>query len=86
MNGRFTYSGDTHNVNHFNETFTGLNSRTIAYQEIRDTGALGNGRKLAHNKRVERQRRLRDGGGAEQVSLAFPMRSTSGISETPATR
>lgn len=51
MNGRFVYSGDVSNVNHFNETFTGLLARTFVRQEI-DTGGLGNGR-LAHNKRVD---------------------------------
>jgi len=50
MNGRVTYSGNVSNVNQFNETFTGLLSRTNLRQEI-DTGGLGNGR-LAHNKRV----------------------------------
>ena len=50
MNGRVTYSGDVSNVNHFNETFTGLLSRTNLRQEI-DTGGLSGGR-LAHNKRV----------------------------------
>ena len=50
MTGRITYSGGISNVNSFNETYTGLTSRTGTRQEI-DTGALGNGR-LAHNKRV----------------------------------
>ena len=50
MNGRFTYSGNISNVNSFNETYTGLTTRTSVRQEI-DTGALANGR-LAHNKRV----------------------------------
>lgn len=50
MNGHLTYNGGTSNVNHFNETFTGLLSRTNLRQEI-DTGGLANGR-LAHNKRV----------------------------------
>ena len=49
FNGRLTYSGDTMNVNNFNETFNGLMTRTFLRQEI-DTGGLGNGR-LAHNKR-----------------------------------
>jgi hypothetical protein len=50
MNGRATYSGDELNVNHFNETFNGLVSRTATRQEI-FTGALADGR-LAHNKRI----------------------------------
>ncbi|MDE3188220.1 MAG: hypothetical protein KGM96_11970 [Acidobacteriota bacterium] len=50
MNGRFTYNGGISNVNSFNETYTGLTTRTYTRQEI-DTGGLGNGR-LAHNKRV----------------------------------
>jgi hypothetical protein len=50
MNGRFTYSGGVSNVNSFNETYTGLTTRTGTRQEI-DTGGLANGR-LAHNKRV----------------------------------
>jgi len=50
MNGRVTYSGGVSNVYNFNETFTGLLSRTSVRQEI-DTGGLGNGQ-LAHNKRV----------------------------------
>ena len=50
MNGRGTYSGGVSNVNHFNETFTGLLSRTFLRQQI-DTGGLADGR-LAHNKRV----------------------------------
>jgi hypothetical protein len=49
FNGRVAYSGDTMNVNNFNETFNGLLTRTFLRQEI-DTGGLGNGR-LAHNKR-----------------------------------
>ena len=50
MNGRGTYSGGVSNVNHFNETFNGLLSRTFLRQQI-DTGGLADGR-LAHNKRV----------------------------------
>ena len=50
MNGRVTYSGGVSNVNSFNETFTGLLTRTFTRQEI-DTGGLANGR-LAQNKRV----------------------------------
>jgi hypothetical protein len=50
MNGRATYSGDISNVNNFNETFTGLLTRTFLRQEI-DTGGLGNGQ-FAHNKRI----------------------------------
>ncbi|WP_109487237.1 hypothetical protein [Occallatibacter savannae] len=49
FNGRVAYSGGVSNVNHFNETFTGLLARTSLRQEI-DTGGLENGR-LAHNKR-----------------------------------
>ena len=50
MNGRVAYSGDTDNVNNFNQTFTGLLARTFSRQEI-DTGGLGSGR-MAHNKRI----------------------------------
>ena len=50
MTGRVTYSGGVSNVNAFNETYTGLTTRTYTRQEI-DTGGLPNGR-LAHNKRV----------------------------------
>jgi len=50
FNGRFLYSGGTSNVNNFNQTFTGFNSRTFARQEI-FTGGLANGR-LANNKRI----------------------------------
>jgi hypothetical protein len=49
FNGRFAYSADVLNLNHFNETFTGLLTRTYLRQEI-DTGGMANGR-LAHNKR-----------------------------------
>lgn len=49
FNGRLAYSSGVTNVNNFNETFTGLLTRTFLRQEI-DTGGLGNGR-LAHNKR-----------------------------------
>jgi hypothetical protein len=50
MNGRGTYSGGVLDVNHFNQTFNGLVSRTSTRQEIL-TGALADGR-LAHNKRI----------------------------------
>lgn len=50
FNGRIAYSSDVLDVNHFNETFNGLVTRTTVRQEI-DTGALGDGR-LAHNKRT----------------------------------
>jgi hypothetical protein len=50
MNGRILYSGGVSNVNSFNETFTGLLTRTYLLQEI-DTGGLANGA-MAHNKRV----------------------------------
>ena len=50
MNGHLAYNGGITNVNHFNETFVGLLSRTNLRQEV-DTGAFANGR-LAHNKRV----------------------------------
>ncbi|UWZ86481.1 hypothetical protein [Occallatibacter riparius] len=50
MNGRFLYSGGNSRVNSFNQTFIGLNSRTL-YREIIDTGALPNGH-LANNKRI----------------------------------
>ena len=49
VNGRVAHSGDVSNVNHFNETFNGLLTRTFLRQEI-DTGGFANGR-LAHNKR-----------------------------------
>lgn len=49
-NGRFLYSGGNSRVNSFNQTFIGLNSRTL-YREIIDTGALPNGH-LANNKRL----------------------------------
>ena len=49
FNGRITYTGDVMNVNDFNQTFTGLLTRSNLRQEV-DTGGLGNGR-LAHNKR-----------------------------------
>jgi hypothetical protein len=51
MNGRVTYSGGVSNVNSFNETFTGLLTRTFTRQEI-DTGGLGSNGQFAHNKRV----------------------------------
>jgi hypothetical protein len=50
MNGRFLYSGGNSRVNSFNQTFIGLNSRTL-FREIVDTGALPNGH-LANNKRI----------------------------------
>jgi hypothetical protein len=49
FNGRVAYSGGVSNVNHFNETFTGLLARTFNRQQI-DTGGYPDGR-LAHNKR-----------------------------------
>jgi hypothetical protein len=50
MNGRVLYSGGVSDVNSFNETFTGLLTRTYTRQEI-DSGGLANGA-MAHNKRV----------------------------------
>jgi hypothetical protein len=50
FNGRFLYSGGTYNVNNFNQTFNGLNTRTFIRQEIQ-TGGMANGR-LATNKRA----------------------------------
>ena len=50
FNGRLLYSGDTYNVNNFNQTFNGLNTRTSIRQEV-ETGGLANGR-LASNKRA----------------------------------
>ena len=50
FNGRLLYSGDTYNVNNFNQTFNGLNTRTLIRQEV-ETGGLANGR-LASNKRA----------------------------------
>jgi hypothetical protein len=51
MNGRFTYSGGTSNVNQFSEAFNGLLSRTTLRQEL-DTGGLNDRGRLAHNKRI----------------------------------
>ena len=50
MNGRLVYSGATSHVNSFNETFIGLNARTLN-REVIDTGALPKGH-LADNKRI----------------------------------
>jgi hypothetical protein len=50
FNGRFLYSGATSDVNHFNQTFNGWNSRTSYRQEIQ-TGGMANGQ-LASNKRI----------------------------------
>ncbi len=50
FNGRLLYSGGTYDVNHFNQTFTGYNSRTGFLQETQ-TGGMANGR-LAENKRA----------------------------------
>ena len=50
FNGRLLYSGDTYNVNNFNQTFNGWNTRTSIRQEVQ-TGGLANGR-LATNKRA----------------------------------
>ncbi len=50
FNGRFLYSGGTYDVNNFNQTFNGLNTRTFVRQEI-ETGGMANGR-LADNKRA----------------------------------
>jgi hypothetical protein len=50
MNARVLYSGATGSVNHFNETFNGLTSRTFTREEI-DTGGFANGQ-LAKTKRV----------------------------------
>jgi hypothetical protein len=50
MNGRFLYSGGNSRVNSFNETFIGLNSRSLLREQI-DTGGLPNGH-LANNKRI----------------------------------
>jgi hypothetical protein len=50
FNGRFLYSGGTYNVNNFNQTFNGWNSRTSVRQEV-ETGGLANGR-LASNRRA----------------------------------
>lgn len=50
MNARVLYSDGVSNVNNFNETFTGLLTRTYTLQEI-DTGGLANG-VMAHNRRV----------------------------------
>jgi len=51
MNGRFTYSSGTSNVNQFSEAFNGLLSRTTLRQEL-DTGGLNDRGRLAHNKRI----------------------------------
>lgn len=50
MNGRVAYSGGVSQVNQFNETFTGLLTRTYTLKEV-DTGGLANGG-LAYNKRI----------------------------------
>ena len=50
FNGRFLYSGGTYNVNNFNQTFNGWNTRTLIRQEIQ-TGGMANGR-LATNRRA----------------------------------
>jgi hypothetical protein len=50
MNGRVTYSGGVNDINHFNETFNGLVTRTSTRAEV-FTGGLANGR-LAENKRI----------------------------------
>ena len=50
FNGRYLYSGGTTNINSFNETFNGFNSRTDIRQTI-ETGAGRNG-KYADNKRI----------------------------------
>jgi hypothetical protein len=50
MNGRVTYSGGKSAVNSFNETFIGLNSRTLNRASI-TTGGLPNGH-LANIKRI----------------------------------
>ena len=50
FNGRLVYSGATSNVNNFNQTFTGWNTRTSIRQEV-ETGGMANGR-LAANKRA----------------------------------
>ncbi|HTB98760.1 MAG TPA: hypothetical protein VK716_17245 [Terracidiphilus sp.] len=50
FNGRLVYSGATSNVNNFNQTFTGWNTRTSIRQEV-ETGGMPDGR-LATNKRA----------------------------------
>jgi len=50
FNGRLLYSGGTYNVNNFNQTFNGWNTRTSIRQEV-ETGGLANGR-LASNRRA----------------------------------
>lgn len=50
MNGRFLYSGGSGGVQNYNETFIGLNSRTLT-REQSDTGGLPGG-KLSTTKRV----------------------------------
>lgn len=50
FNGRLLYSAGTYNVNDFNQTFNGWNTRTLIRQEV-ETGGLANGR-LASNKRA----------------------------------
>lgn len=50
FNGRLLYSNGTYNVNNFNQTFNGWNTRTSIRQEVQ-TGGLANGR-LASNRRA----------------------------------
>ncbi len=50
MNGRMTYSGGNSDVNSFNETFIGLNSRTVTRESV-TTGALPNAH-LANTERI----------------------------------
>ncbi len=66
FNGRFLYSGDTSNENNFNQTFNGLNTRTLVRQEIQ-TGGLENGR-LANNKRANS---VGDFGGVADLNKYF---------------
>jgi hypothetical protein len=66
LNGRFLYSGGTYNVNNFNQTFNGLNTRTLVRQEIQ-TGGMENGR-LASNKRANS---VGDFGGVADLNKYF---------------
>ncbi len=66
FNGRFLYSGGTYDVNNFNQTFNGLNTRTLVRQEIQ-TGGMANGR-LATNKRANS---VGDFGGVADLNKHF---------------
>ena len=78
MNGRYTYSGGTSNVNQFRETFNGFLSRTTLRQEI-DTGGLNDQRTPGPQQAHQRECRLRNRSGTQQITSPFPIRSTTGM-------